>query len=70
MTTLLQACDGERGAAADKDAGQQVQGGRYGEHQEHGRERGQGEAGLHCREGHLQNELNPDHVHYDFKNCK
>ena len=53
----LQAGDGERGAAADQDAGQQVQRSRHGEHQEHEGDRRQGEAGLHRREGHLQDEL-------------
>ena len=45
----LQAGDGQRGAAADQDAGQQVQGRRHDEHRGHDRERRQGEAGLHCR---------------------
>ena len=53
----LQAGDGVLGAAADQDAGQQVQRSRHGEHQEHEGEQRQGEEGLHSREAHLQDEL-------------
>ena len=45
------------GAAADQDAGQQVQRSRHGVHQEHEGEQRQGEEGLHSREAHLQDEL-------------
>ena len=53
----LQAGAGQRGAAADPAAGHQVQGGRHGEHQGDAGQRRQGEARIHRREGHQQDEL-------------
>ena len=59
----LQAGAGQRRSAADPAAGHQVQGGRHGEHQGDAGQRRQGEARIHRREGHQQDELTHQTTH-------